>query len=57
MCKKKKRTAKIAFPEVIFVDSLTYVIQKYYKYTTEKDAKKLASKIHNLYVQKRTLRK
>ena len=47
-----KRTAKIAFPEIIFVDSLTYVVPKYYKYTTEKDAKKLASKIHDLYVQK-----
>ncbi len=50
--KNMKRTAKIAFPEIIFVDSLTYVVPKYYKYTTEKDAKKLASKIHDLYVQK-----
>ena len=47
-----KRTAKIAFPEIIFVDSITYIVPKYYKYTAEKDARKLASKIHNLYVQK-----
>lgn len=47
-----KRTAKIAFPEIIFVDSITYIVPKFYKYTAEKDAKKLASKIHALYTQK-----
>ena len=50
--KNMKRTAKIAFPEIIFVDAITYIVPKYYKYTAEKDAKKLASKIHNLYIQK-----
>ena len=50
--KNMKRTAKIAFPDVVFVDSLTYIIPKYYKYTSEKDARKLASKIHSLYTQK-----
>lgn len=47
-----KRTAKIAFPEIIFVDSLTEIIPKFYKYSTEKNSKKLASKIHSLYTQK-----
>ena len=47
-----KRTAKIAFPEVTFVDSITNIIPKYYKYTTEKDTRRLISKIHKLYVQK-----
>lgn len=47
-----KRTAKIAFPDVIFVDSLTDIIPKFYKYTHEKDAKKIASKLHSLYTQK-----
>ncbi len=47
-----KRTAKIAFPDIIFVDSLTYIVPKFYKYTVEKDAKKLASKLHSLYTQK-----
>ena len=47
-----KRTAKIAFPEITFVDSITYIVPKFYKYTAEKDAKKLASKIHSLYTQK-----
>ena len=28
-----RRTAKIAFPDVIFVDSLTSIIPKFYKYT------------------------
>lgn len=47
-----KRTAKIAFPEIIFVDSLTDIVPKFYKYSPERDAKKLASKLHLLYTQK-----
>lgn len=50
--KNMKRTAKIAFPDIMFVDSITSIVPKFYKYTTEKDAKKLASKIHDLYTQK-----
>ena len=50
--KNMKRTAKIAFPDVIFVDSLTDIIPRFYKYTHEKDAKKIASKLHSLYTQK-----
>lgn len=50
--KNMKRTAKIAFPEIIFVDSLTDIIPKFYKYSTERDSKKLASKIHLLYTQR-----
>ena len=47
-----KRTAKIAFPNIIFVDSLTDIVPKFCKYTAEKDAKKLASKLHSLYTQR-----
>ena len=47
-----KRTAKIAFPDITFVDSLTDIIPKFCKYTTEKDAKKIASKLHSLYTQR-----
>ncbi len=47
-----KRTAKIAFPEITFVDSLTDIIPKFYKYSVEKDAKKLASKLHAIYTQR-----
>lgn len=50
--KNMKRTAKIAFPDIIFVDSLTDIIPKFHKYTLEKDARKLASKLHMLYTQK-----
>ena len=50
--KNMKRTAKIAFPEIIFVDSLTHIVPKYYKYTSERSAKNLASKLHSLYTQK-----
>ncbi len=50
--KNMKRTAKIAFPDIIFVDSLTYIVPKFYKYSVEKDAKKLASKLHSIYTQK-----
>lgn len=50
--KNMKRTAKIAFPEIVFVDSLTDIVPKFFKYTPEKDAKKVASRLHFLYTQK-----
>ena len=50
--KNMKRTAKIAFPEIVFVDSLTDIAPKFFKYTPEKDAKKVASRLHNLYTQR-----
>lgn len=50
--KNMKRTAKIAFPDIVFVDSLTTIIPKFYKYTPERSARKIASKIHELYTQK-----
>lgn len=50
--KNMKRAAKVAFPEIVFVDSITNVVPKYYKYTAEKDTRRLISKIHKLYVQK-----
>ncbi len=50
--KNMKRTAKIAFPNIIFVDSLTDIVPNFCKYTAEKDAKKLASKLHSLYTQR-----
>ena len=50
--KNMKRTANIAFPEIIFVDSLTDITPKFFKYTPEKDAKKVAGRLHNLYTQK-----
>lgn len=50
--KNMKRTAKIAFPNITFVDSLTDIIPKFCKYTSEKDSRKLASKLHSLYTQR-----
>lgn len=50
--KNMKRTAKIAFPDIVFVDSLTHIVPKFHKYTHEKDSRKLASRIHSLYTQK-----
>lgn len=49
--KNLKRTAKIAFPMVNFVDSLTFVTSKFDKYVTEKSSRKVISRIHKLYVQ------
>lgn len=49
--KNLKRTAKIAFPDIIFVDSITDIAPKFYKYTSDRDYKKLAGKIHKLYTQ------
>ena len=42
--KNIKRTAKIAFPDIVFVDSLKNVIPKFYKYTPERSARKIAIK-------------
>ena len=47
-----KRTAKIAFPEIVFVDSLTDIAPKFFKYTPEKDARKVGSRLHDLYTKK-----
>lgn len=49
--KNLKRTAKIAFPNIVFVDSLTDIVPKFYKYTSEKSSKNVVSKIRNLYTQ------
>lgn len=49
--KNFKKAVKIAFPEVTFVDALTYVVPKFEKYTSEKSSKKTLSRIHKLYTQ------
>ena len=49
--KNLKRTAKIAFPMINFVDSLTFVISKFDKYTSEKSSRKVASRLYKLYSQ------
>lgn len=50
--KNIKRTAKIAFPDVIFVDSLTDLVPKFFKYTSERSPRSVISKITALYTQK-----
>lgn len=50
--KNIKRTAKIAFPNIIFVDSLTDIVPKFYKYTSERSSKNVVGKIKALYTQK-----
>lgn len=50
--KNMKRTAKIAFPDIVFVDSLTDIVPKFYKYTTERSSKNVVGKIKALYTQK-----
>ena len=50
--KNIKRTAKIAFPDIVFVDSLTDIVPKFYKYTSERSSKNVVGKIKNLYTQK-----
>ena len=50
--KNIKRTAKIAFPGITFVDSITDIVPKFYKYATDKSDKKVNGKLHNLYIQK-----
>ena len=47
--KNFKRTVKIAFPMVNFVDSLIYIASKFDKYTSERCSRKVMSRIHILY--------
>ncbi len=47
-----KRAAKIALPGIIFVDSPTDILPKFYKYTTEKSDKQIGGKLFALYTQK-----
>ena len=49
--KKLKRTAKIAFPMISFIDSLTFVTSRFNKYVSEKSSRKVATRIHRLYSQ------
>lgn len=50
--KNIKRTAKIAFPDIIFVDSLTDIAPKFYKNTSERSSKNVVGRIKMLYTQK-----
>ena len=47
-----KRTAKIAFPNITFTDSLTSIYPKFYKYISERSSKNIAGKIKELYTQR-----
>ena len=49
--KNIKRTAKIAFPNITFVDSITDIVPKFTKYSFEKNERKVISKLHNLYTK------
>ena len=50
--KNIKRAAKVSFPPVLFIDSVTDIIPKFYKFSYEKNANEIGSKIHDLYIQK-----
>ena len=49
--KNLKRTAKIAFPMINFIDSLTFVTSRFNKYVSEKSSRKVVARIHRLYSQ------
>lgn len=49
--KNLKRSAKVAFPNIIFTDSLTDIMPKFYQFSYEKSAKEIGSKIRDLYIQ------
>lgn len=50
--KNMKRTAKIAFPDILFVDSITDITPRFYKYSNERNCTKLGSVLHRLYTEK-----
>ena len=52
--KNFKRSAKVAFPKVVFIDSLTDIMPRFYKFSYEKNAKEIGSKLCKLYIQKTT---
>lgn len=49
--KNLKRSAKVAFPNIIFTNSLTDIMPKFYQFSYEKSAKEIGSKIRDLYIQ------
>lgn len=49
--KNLKRTAKITFPMISFIDSLTFVTSRFNKYVSEKSSRKVGTRIHKLYSQ------
>ena len=50
--KNIKKAAKVSFPTITFIDSITDIMPKFYKFSYEKNAIEIGSKLHNLYVQK-----
>ncbi|MBQ8234258.1 MAG: transposase [Bacilli bacterium] len=50
--KNMKRAAKIAFSDIVFVDSPTDIVPRFYKHTSSKSSKQLGSKLFMLYTQK-----
>ena len=49
--KNIKRAARVSFPKVVCIDALTDIMTKFYKFSYEKNAREIGSKINNLYVQ------
>lgn len=49
--KNLKRCAKVAFPTVTFADSVTDIIPKFYKYSLDRDQKKVSRRLYSLYTQ------
>lgn len=50
--KNMKRAIKVAFPGTIFIDSLTDIMPKFYKFSYEKNAREIGSKLCKLYIQR-----
>lgn len=50
--KNMKRAAKVSFPGIVFIDSLTDIMPRFYKFSYEKNTKEIGSKLCQLYVQK-----
>ena len=50
--KNMKRSAKVSFPDIVFIDSLTDIMPRFYQFSYEKNAREIGSKLSSLYVQK-----
>lgn len=49
--KNIKKAAKLAFPNIIFTDSITAIVPKFYKYCTNRSSKHVGGRLTTLYTQ------
>ena len=49
--KEIRKAARIAFPNIVTIDSISYIFPKFNQFCTDRSTKNIASKISKLYIQ------